>query len=339
MHLKYRNVNHAFEGIVSGIHKGVIPTRRSHSRYGDVLVIDEPVVTTYLFPRERVLFNTARDCNPFFHLFESLWMLAGRRDVAPVAYYVQRMQEFSDNGVDFWGAYGSRWRNWFFYDQLRLIADELRSNPYSRRCVLQMWDGAQDLHKAIKGGRDVPCNLSALFLVRCVAGENILDMTVFNRSNDLILGMLGANVVHMSFLQEYMAMRCGFSIGFYNQVSNNLHCYEAEWKPEKWTPTPVSELNLYSEWTPHDFTPLYWSSQLDSEIKSFVEGYNQKCWNSPFLETVAKPMMLAFDLHLSRKYDTAFKVLGEVKSADWRYAGTNWIAKRKANYERRKEKV
>src|SRR5690606_13885482 len=140
MHLKFRNVNDAFVGLVQGIHKKEIPTVAMSSRYGDVLRIPEPVIITYRKPRERVLFNQKRDCNPFFHLYESLWMLAGRNDVASLAYYNKRMPEFSDNGKTFHGAYGYRWRNHFGWDQLRAIVEELRTNSNSRRVVLQMWD-------------------------------------------------------------------------------------------------------------------------------------------------------------------------------------------------------
>lgn len=40
------------------------------------------ISTTYLNSTERVLFDPKRDCNPFFHFMESLWILAGRNDVA-----------------------------------------------------------------------------------------------------------------------------------------------------------------------------------------------------------------------------------------------------------------
>jgi hypothetical protein len=47
-----------------------------------VLVSQTPVVTCYSAPTQRVLFSPMRDANPFFHLMEALWMLAGRDDVA-----------------------------------------------------------------------------------------------------------------------------------------------------------------------------------------------------------------------------------------------------------------
>lgn len=181
MHLSFPNVNSAFRTFVRRIRDGAIPTEVMPSRVGEILRIREPVTITYENPTQRVLFNSARDCNPFFHLYESLWMLAGREDLAPLQYYVSTFGNFSDDGRTLHGAYGYRWRHQFGYDQLEEIVKEIRSNPWTRRCVLQMWDAKDtkvedptsdyrskpdkysDPWMAVNGGKDVPCNLCALF--------------------------------------------------------------------------------------------------------------------------------------------------------------------------------
>jgi len=65
---------------VEGVQRG--------SRNGPVL-IGPSVTTIYNRPTDRVIFWPQRDANPFFHLYESLWMLAGRRDVAGPARYAK----------------------------------------------------------------------------------------------------------------------------------------------------------------------------------------------------------------------------------------------------------
>jgi thymidylate synthase len=262
MHLHTRNVNTAFHELVHvfankdsqsrRIPHSECPIVKKPSRNGKVLMIDEPVTITYSHPRERVLFNQARDCNPFFHLYEALWMLAGRNDVAPLAYYASKMKDFSDDGETFNGAYGDRWR-WATtdrfgddegksVDQLDILVNHLKADPTSRRAVLQMWNVEDDLlklghytpcvggkEKACKAGKwvnragiamleegancpyckgtgkllkdfskDVCCNLSVMFSIREAEGistpaDDFLDMTVTNRSNDMIWGALGAN--------------------------------------------------------------------------------------------------------------------------------------------------
>src|SRR6185312_12020720 len=115
-----------------------------------------------------------------------LWMLAGRRDVAWLARFNQRMATYSDDGVVFNAAYGYRWRRQFnlataaggnAHDQLGVIVDLLRADPDSRRAVLQIWDAEADLGVASK---DLACNTQAMFKVR----DDRLNMTVSNRSND-----------------------------------------------------------------------------------------------------------------------------------------------------------
>ena len=364
MHLHFRNVNEAFEMLVRSIYKKRIPTRTSSSRVGDVIVVDDPVTVTYNQPRERVLFNRARDCNPFFHLFEALWMLAGRNDVAPLVYYNPQMKEYSDDGETLHGAYGYRWRHRFGWDQLMGIVRELTDNPNSRRCVLSIWNscfhdddkagGEEDMEMVLQGSaKDVPCNTHAYFSIRTVRGSRSgavvepyetkhLDMTVCNRSNDMIWGMLGANVVHFSILQEYMAARIGVEVGVYHQFTNNLHVYTERWEPEEWLaeytstapgpPLPVYDggLRPYPRLAPHP-------DVFDEECARFIDCIDGN-FTEPFLCNTAQPMMAAFRAHKQRRYhgdNNALMIMDRVWSSDWRIAGTNWIRKRQEAWERK----
>lgn len=203
----------------------------TNSRNGAVLRFPTPVTTVWSQPANRIMWSANRDCNPMFHYAEAFWMLAGRNDVATVAKLSPNMLNYSDNQETLWGAYGFRWREHFGIDQISLIIDELKSNPTSRRCVLQMWDGQyfvgtsdlqnSDLIVATSGGKDVPCNTSIYFDPQ----DGVLNMTVCNRSNDMVFGAYGANVVHMSILHEYVAAQIGMQLGTYYQISNNLHLY------------------------------------------------------------------------------------------------------------------
>ena len=74
------------------------------SRNGPVLACPEPCIITYHKPAERVVFSPIRDANPFFHLMESLWMLAGRNDLAWPVQFNKRFKEYSDDGKSLAGA-------------------------------------------------------------------------------------------------------------------------------------------------------------------------------------------------------------------------------------------
>jgi thymidylate synthase len=190
------------------------------SRNGKVITVPYPVTTVYDRPQERVIFWAQRDANPFFHLYESLWMLAGKNNIAPLVKYTKQIAEYSDDGETLHDAYGFRWRQHFHdVDQLEVIIARLKANPDDRRCVLQMWDPYTDLDY---NGKAVPCNLESTFQIGL---DGRLNMVVFCRSNDVIWGCYGANAVHFSILLEYMAARIGVPIGTYTQVSVNWHAY------------------------------------------------------------------------------------------------------------------
>jgi hypothetical protein len=192
------------------------------SRNGPVKQAPWPVTTVYERPCERVLFWPERDANPFFHLYESLWMLAGRNDILPLTRYAKNMANYSDDGKIQHGAYGFRWRKHFDIDQLEDIANGLRQNVEDRRCVLQMYDAESDSTTVYESGKDVPCNTMATFQIGI---DGRLDLTVFCRSNDIVWGAYGANAVHFSMLLEYMANWIGCPVGVYRQVSVNWHGY------------------------------------------------------------------------------------------------------------------
>lgn len=357
-HLRCMGVNDAFNTLVQEFaidpfEPSDIAKTKNSSRVGNVIQAVEPVIVTYLEPRQRVLFNQARDANPFFHLMEALWMISSRNDLAPLQYYVSTFGQFSDDGSTLHGAYGKRWREWFGFDQLEGIVEDLKKNPSSRRNVLQMWDACcceetkvphpvygkarNDPFMASNGGKDVPCNVSALFLIN----NGRLDMTVFNRSNDLILGMLGANVVHFSFLLEYMAAQIGVDMGVYNQITNNLHVYENNFKPEEWLSDTTP--NYYSRVPRINGVKLVSNpEQFDRELKVFNEEWLgldlSENWvatfKEPFFESVAKPMALAFVYHKRRDYKSANKWTSEIMADDWRIACTSWIRKREARYNK-----
>jgi hypothetical protein len=136
------NARTVSEALHNGLHAIRVFGIAKPSRVGDVLVMPRPVMTEYQDPTNRVLFSPMRDANPFFHVMETLWMLAGRNDLPWLVRFNKRFASYSDDGgLTQPGAYGYRWRNYFGHDQLMDIILELKQNPDSRRVVLTMWDG------------------------------------------------------------------------------------------------------------------------------------------------------------------------------------------------------
>lgn len=165
----------------------------------------------------RLVWLKRRRFNPFFGLAELSWVLAGSDKVAPLTFYLPRMQEFSDDGITLHGAYGYRLRHRFARDQLSDAVDELSRDPYSRRVVLTLWS-TEDLGRAT---RDVPCNTAVYLRVR----DRRLDIMICNRSNDLYLGV-PYNILTFAGLHAYVAGRLGLDIGWQRHITDSLHLYE-----------------------------------------------------------------------------------------------------------------
>lgn len=314
-----RNVNDALIlGLKAVSEEGML----RDSRNGPVRVFESPVTTVYERPDERVVFFPERDANPFFHFMEGLWMIAGRNDVEWISRFNASIANYSDDGVTFHGAYGYRWRKHFGMDQLDIIAELLRQNPDDRRIVLQMWDPKVDL---ARGGKDFPCNTAVKF--RIVDGR--LDMTVENRSNDMIWGAYGANAVHFSMLQEYMAAKIGVRLGHYWQVSTNFHSYVNTLEKHKdlITLEPTSPYHYGVEPFPMVNTDITtWEQDLEVFMAAgdTIMGYKDT-----FFKRVAVPMYRSWNAFKEKKHQMAVNILeNECVAADWSRAAVEWIQRR-----------
>ena len=329
--------------------------RVQESRNGTTYEALEPVTTVYKNPLERVCLIKQRDANPFFHFIESLWMLAGRNDLKPLTQLVKTMEDFSDDGEILWGAYGWRWSSYFSIDQINIIIKILKENPEDRRAVLQMWDPVKDLNRQ---GKDVPCNTNIYFKVR----DNKLNMTVCNRSNDMLWGAYGANVVHMSVLQEYMASAIGTEVGVYRQVSDSFHIYLNDvWdkvkdikidphsfkmlkNPYDTFETPYEHLNLFTNpdllrWElDRFFNTSRWLSEGTLLLRhpnyfAFTEG-----WENPALKNIAVPMIGAYAYYKEKDFNNSYKMLDLIKAIDWRTACLDWVHKREKSFINKTER-
>jgi hypothetical protein len=328
--IKATSADHAFvQGLDYLLENGV----KRNSRNGPVLVAPEPVTTQYVYPDRRVLFNPVRDANPFFHIFEAIWMLAGRNDLAFCRFLVNRMADFSDDGLTFHGAYGYRWRHHFHTDQLEGIISRLRHDPNDRRCVLQMWDANIDFNRF---GKDFPCNLVVMF---GISHEGKLDMTVTCRSNDFVLGALGANVVHFSILQEYMANKIGVPLGQYWQVSNNYHLYLNEHE-KLLAGVPMQYQARYAQGSVYSYSLGAADPAWDFDLIRFFtawDGGEAEPPRSVFFGEVIIPLFKAFTAYKSKKYDEALDHVGRCRASDWKMACKEWLLRRKVRHERAKD--
>jgi hypothetical protein len=354
------NVRNVCEALPQGIGLLLSEGVKSPSRAGDVLVAPWPVATVYSNPRERVLFSPIRDANPAFHLAEALHMLAGRNDAAFLNLFIKDFGgRFAEPDGTIHGAYGYRWRKAFGFDQLKRIVRRLIENPNDRQCVLQMWESTpshtsdphgkadtlldneewwQEYGQADLTGdwRDRPCNTHVYFRVR----DGLLDIGVCCRSNDIIMGAYGANAVHFSILQEYMAAMIDVGVGTYTQFSFNYHMYEKDLEALKdrgglWGKILFWHLqdDRYSTSTLEPMPLVSDPESFDEEVEAllYAVGYPKDEKPKPFycgdrlhnrfLKNTAWPLFVAY---LKRD----LKFAEEVEALDWRLALTEWLQRR-----------
>lgn len=338
MEIRVRNVPQAFAVGVRTMKAGIDGTGPSivSPRGMPTLEWHEPVLTIIERPRERVLFSEVRDANPFFHFFEALWMLAGRNDVWFVEQLNKRMREFSDDGYKFYGAYGYRWRNYFGFDQIQLVIQQLQHDFDSRRAVLAMWS-AQDLKFTVpydgrRGvSKDIPCNTHAYFKAR----DGNLRMTVCNRSNDMLWGAYGSNAVHFSILQEYIADKLGLDVGPLHILSDSLHVYTSGPGGDLWRrvsdPRNAADIgrDLYQkgDLDQHKARPwrmCCWEEGWDEDLKEFFECVDRGdiCkYKTTFFENVVAPMWEAWKTR-------DMSMVAEIEASDWRTACAEWLTRR-----------
>jgi len=320
-----RNVNDLYRAVMSHFVESDYPVQPS--RNGPVRVMPGPVLIQYACPWERVLFDGARNANPFFHFMESMWMLAGRNDLSSVRHYVGRMALYSDDGTTLHGAYGHRWRKYFERDQLDDLIMLLSEDRNTRRAVLSMWDAREDLHASLTGGKDVPCNTQIYFRTR--NGE--LTMTTLCRSNDVIWGALGANAVHLSYLHEFVARHVGLPVGTWWQFSNDYHVYEREFQR-------VRQRGLYEMCRTDPYLlrtdlarPLVIHlNQEDAFIErlnTIFDGHVPRK-GVDYIDEVVWPLHFAWSVFKTEGVKAALRQVGHIKAGDWQLACQEWLSRR-----------
>lgn len=309
------------EAYVEALWKMQVCGEKSDSRNGPVLSIPYPVVLEIQEPTHRFLFDPIRDANPFFHIMEFCWMMAGSNDAEWLSMFNKRMMDYADDGV-LGGAYGYRWVN--PVDQLEEVIALLKKEPDTRQAVISMWDPYLDGPNARNSDR--PCNTHIYFRVN---KHDELDMTVCNRSNDLIWGMLGSNVVHFTMLHELVSRAAGYYQGLYRVFTNNLHVYTEMPKFEE----IFNHRALHDPYRTDEVSPqkLLWGDETWVDFREdcvrLVEGSLLEGWGfkTRWMNTVGINVHDAYIFKENRDL-----CVGKILASDIGRACTEWCDRRKS---------
>lgn len=154
-------------------------------------------------------------------IYELLWFLRGDTNT----------RYLNERGVGIWDpwadekgelgpVYGRQWRNWPGYesegiDQIRKVAEGLRTDPDSRRHIVSAWNVALVDEMALP-----PCHL----LFQFYSAQGILSCQLYQRSADVFLGV-PFNIASYSLLTAMMAQATGHEAGEFIHTLGDAHLY------------------------------------------------------------------------------------------------------------------
>ena len=177
-----------------------------------------------------------------------------------------------------------------------------------------------------------------------------LCLTIYNRSNDIIWGAYGANIVQFSMLLEYVAAKVGIPMGTYTQVSNSYHVY-TEGPGGLLYNRLIAKYDYVSE--PYDYVNnqvLMKRCQMDnfdSDLNYFFSVYDannietlakMNNWQSDYFKELVIPMLRVYDVYKRDSPEAARAICHEIEADDWRKAAQDWMEVRIQNRKRKENK-
>ena len=107
------------------------------------------------------------------------------------------------------------------YDLMNKLLDGLVNDPFGRRHIISMYQYV-DLEET---NGLFPCAYEILCSVRKVGEDKVLDMTLIQRSSDYLMAN-SINKGQYLALQMMVAGHCGYKVGKFCHLVQNLHIYD-----------------------------------------------------------------------------------------------------------------
>jgi len=167
-------------------------------------------------------------------IHELLWFLKGETNVAYLHENgVTIWDEWADENGDLGPVYGAQWRNWpapdgRHIDQVKLLLDDLRQRPDSRRHIVSAWnpavlpDETQSPQANVRAGLQAlpPCHMMFQFHV----ANGKLSCHMYQRSADAFLGV-PFNIASYALLTMMIAQVLDFEPGDFIISLGDAHIY------------------------------------------------------------------------------------------------------------------
>lgn len=136
--------------------------------------------------------------------------------------YVEKIKadpEFAKKWGDLGPVYGRQWRHFEgkdrVVDQIAKVINEIKTNPNSRRLIVNSWHAAYVDEMALP-----PCHMMFQFYVQ----DNKLSCQLYQRSADAFLGV-PFNIASYSLLTMMVAKICNLEFGEFIHTMGDAHIY------------------------------------------------------------------------------------------------------------------
>lgn len=154
-------------------------------------------------------------------IVELLWFLRGDTNIGWLKEHkVKIWDEWADENGDLGPIYGKQWRSYQAadgrtIDQLGLIIEQIKSDPKSRRHVVDAWNVGELEQMAL-----TPCHCLFQFYV----SRGKLSCQLYQRSADVFLGV-PFNIASYALLTMMIAQICDLEPGEFIHTFGDLHLY------------------------------------------------------------------------------------------------------------------
>lgn len=154
-------------------------------------------------------------------IYELLWFLNGDTNVKYLQDHGVRIwNEWADADGELGPIYGHQWRSWPDHDgkpidQLKIVLDQIRNTPDSRRMIVSAWNVAD-----IPQMKLPPCHCFFQFYV----ADGRLSLQLYQRSADTFLGV-PFNIASYALLLQMVAQVTGLKPGEFIHTTGDTHLY------------------------------------------------------------------------------------------------------------------
>lgn len=155
-------------------------------------------------------------------IYELLWFLQGDTNIRYLNEHgVHIWDEWADERGDLGPVYGSQWRSWRTadqetVDQISHLVNQIRTNPDSRRLIVNAWNVGEIEHMALP-----PCHVLFQFYVN----DGKLSCQLYQRSADIFLGV-PFNIASYALLTMMIAQVCELQPGEFVHTFGDVHLYK-----------------------------------------------------------------------------------------------------------------